>query len=178
MSRGRQVNPWILAAGLAITAALVAVLNSGFGKNPKAVPFALDGKAAPTIMLQDLDERPFDLAEHRGKPVVINFWSTWCQPCKIEHPLLLRAPDMYPDVTFLGVIYSDDASKAKQYLKRAGSAYRHLDDPEGRAAIDYGVAGVPETFFIDTRGTLVHKHTGALTPTALAAAVELARGGQ
>lgn len=172
-----RVNPWIVVVGLLITAPLVAVLYSGFGKDPKAVPFALDGKPAPQIQLVDLDGNAFDLAQHRGKPVVLNFWSTWCQPCKIEHPLLVRAPSMYPDVTFLGVIYSDEPSAARRYLKTAGTSYPHLVDEQGRTAIDYGVAGVPETFFISTDGTLVKKHVGALSPASLAAAIHLARGG-
>ena len=134
-----RVNPWIVVVGLLITAPLVAVLYSGFGKDPKAVPFALDGKPAPQIQLVDLDGNAFDLAQHRGKPVVLNFWSTWCQPCKIEHPLLVRAPSMYPDVTFLGVIYSDEPSAARRYLKTAGTSYPHLVDEQGRERASYRV---------------------------------------
>jgi cytochrome c biogenesis protein CcmG/thiol:disulfide interchange protein DsbE len=177
MSKRRRVNPFVLVVGLAITGALVAVLASGFGKDPHAVPSVLEGKPAPEFTLVDLDGGEISLASLRGKPVVVNFWSTWCMPCKIEHPLLLQAPAAFPDVTFIGVLYADEADAARRYLKREGAAFRHFEDPGGRAALDFGVAGVPETFFIDAEGTIVYKQVGPLDGQTLRVLVDRARSG-
>lgn len=164
-SRG-QVNIGVLLVGLALVAVLLGILASGFGNDPRAVPSVLDSQPAPTFVLSDLDGQTWELARLRGKPVVLNFWSTWCGPCKAEHPLLQQAARMYPDVQFLGVVYADEPEACRRYLAQAGTTYDHLIDPDGRIAIEYGVAGVPETFFIDRDGVIVHKHTGPLSRQA------------
>lgn len=163
----RKVNWPILVGGLAIVGALLAVLASGFGNDPHALPDVRTGTVAPTWTLTDLDGKEWSLDALKGQPVVLNFWSTWCGPCKFEHPYLLEYARQNPDVRFLGIVYSDDPVVVGRYLKAAGSAYPHLVDPGGRAAIDYGVGGVPESFFIDRRGTIAHKHVGPLDPNTL-----------
>lgn len=162
-----KVNVPILVAGLLLVVPLVALLYSGFGKNPNARPSALVGTVAKDFTLVDLDGNPVSLSDFEGEPVVLNFWSTWCGPCKYEHPLLLDAAKQVPEVHFFGVIYSDEPAKIRQYLRREGQAYPHLVDPGNRVAIDYGVTGVPETFFIDRSGTIVHKEAGQLHPYVL-----------
>ena len=167
-----RINWPILVVGLTIVGGLVALLGSGFGNDPHALPDMRTGTQAVPWKLTDLDGKEWSLDELRGKPVVVNFWSTWCGPCKYEHPLLLQAAREVPSVTFLGVIYSDDPSAVKRYLKAAGSAYPHLVDPDGRTAIDYGVGGVPETFFIDRDGLIAYKHVGPLDPPTLKGMLE------
>lgn len=162
-----KVNWKVLLPGLALVLPLVAILASGFGNDPHALPSMLEGRAAPTFALQDLDGAPHTLEGLRGEPVVLNFWSTWCGPCKFEHPLLLQAAGARPDIHFLGVIYSDEPGAVRRYLARAGSAFPHLVDDGNKVAIDYGVAGVPETFFIDRQGVIVYKHVGPLDPGTL-----------
>jgi cytochrome c biogenesis protein CcmG/thiol:disulfide interchange protein DsbE len=170
VSRARpKVNLWVLILGLLVVIPLVALLASGFGTDPSAIRSQIVEREAPDFALVDLDGRPVKLSELRGRSVVINFWSTWCGPCKYEHPMLLQAAERNPDVTFLGVIYQDEAPLIRRYLASQGSAYSHLEDPGGRVAIDYGVTGVPETFFIDRAGTVVHKQNGPLDPTILSA---------
>ena len=170
-ARGK-VNWPILVAGLAIVAGLVAVLASGFGNDPHALPDVRTGTVAPLWKMADLDGQEWSLEALKGEPVVLNFWSTWCGPCKYEHPLLLQAAREVPEVKFLGVIYSDEPDAVRRYLAAKGTAYPHLVDPGGHAAIDYGVGGVPETFFIDRRGTIVHKQVGPLDPTTLKAMLQ------
>lgn len=170
-ARSGGVNLYILVGGLGFTAALVAVLFGGFGRDPKAVPSMLVDKPAPDFALKTLVGDTVQLDDLRGKPVILNFWSTWCQPCKVEHPLLLAVPREYPDVAILGVVYADEPAKVALYLKEAGESYPHLVDPGGRVAIDYGVAGVPETFFIDANGTIVHKQSGPVDAGLLAALI-------
>lgn len=162
-----KVNVPVLIGGLLVTAVLVLMLASGFGHDPRAVPKALEGRVAPAFSLATTDGGTVSLAELRGKPVIINFWSTWCQPCRQEHPLLLTAPAAFPDVVFLGVVYADEPAKVRAYLKTGGQAYPHLIDPGGRVSIDYGVAGVPETYFVDVNGKVVHKEAGPIYPELL-----------
>ncbi len=166
MATGRP-NYKLLVGGLLLVVPFVILLAVSFGRDPRATPDALNGQPAPAFDLIDMDGNPVSLADFQGKPVVMNFWSTWCGPCKIEHPLLLEAPSHFPNVVFLGVVYQDDAAKARVYLDRAGSAYPHLVDPAGRLAVDYGVTGVPETYFIDAEGNIAYKHKGALSPGVL-----------
>lgn len=168
MSSGAKVNKPVLVVGALLIVVLVAILASGFGKDPRAVPSVLEQKPAPTFALTDLDGKTWDLAELKGQVVVLNFWSTWCLPCKQEHPLLLQAAKVYPEVRWLGVIYQDTPEKVRPYLVQKGQAFPHLIDPNGRVAIDYGVAGVPETYFVDRQGTIVLKHVGPLSQDVIA----------
>ncbi|MEZ4323371.1 MAG: redoxin domain-containing protein [Myxococcota bacterium] len=170
--RRGKVNVPILVFGLAVTLAIVAVLGSGFGKDPHRLETdALEGKPAPLFNLVDLEGKPIDLSDYIGKQwVVVNFWSTWCGPCKIEHPHLVQAAEIYPDVKWIGVVYQDDPVKARVFLakKRAADGAdkdfhwnaddTHLIDPSGAMSVDYGVTGVPETFFINPEGIVVKKY--------------------
>lgn len=175
--RAGRVNVGVLVVGMTLAATLVLLLSSGFGKDPKSVPSMLEGKLAPNFSLVDTHGEPFQLDDHRGEVVVINFWSSWCQPCKLEHGLLLRAPAVFKDVTFVGVIYSDETDNAMRYLDKSGETYRHLEDPKGHVAIDYGVAGVPETFFVNADGVITHKQIGPLNGSTLTAAIDRAKRG-
>jgi cytochrome c biogenesis protein CcmG/thiol:disulfide interchange protein DsbE len=161
----------ILAGGLLGTGTLVALLYSGFGTDPMQHEDVMIGKPAATWKLVDLQGQEWSLEALRGKPVVLNFWSSWCLPCKQEHPLLVQAPKLYPDVTFLGIIYSDEPKAIERYIRQHGSGFSHLVDPGGRTAIDYGVGGVPETLFIDKQGTITYKQIGPLDPRTLEALI-------
>ena len=164
----------ILPLGLAVLVPFLWVLWSGFGKDPHAVPDAMTGQAAPAFSTVTLDGEPLALEDLRGRPVVLNFWSTWCIPCKTEHPVLQAGAATYGPrgVVFLGVLYGDEVPKARAFLKDNGEAYPTLDDPEGAMAVDYGVAGVPETFFIDPEGRIVRKVSGPLTSSVLTETLE------
>jgi len=168
------MNWKVLTAGLAITVPLVAVLAAGFGRDPKLRSNALEGTKAHRFSLQTLQGKPFSLDAAAGKSVVVNFWSTWCQPCKVEHPILLRAAETYGPmgVQFVAVLYQDDASKARAFINRSGSYWPTLEDPGGRTAIAYGVAGVPETFFIDANGTIVRKVSGPVSESIMVSTLE------
>lgn len=143
-------------------------LYSGFGRDPHAVPSMLEGKAAPSFQLVDLEGRVVELAALRGRPVLLNFWATWCYPCQAEHALLQATARAHaPELAVFGIIYQDDENAMRRYLAQHPSTYRHLVDPNSAVAIDYGVAGVPESFFIDRAGTVAYKHAGALHPAVM-----------
>ena len=131
------MNWKVLVAGLVPVVALVGVLASGFGKDPKALPSMLEGKAAPPFELITLDGETISLESLKGKPVVLNYWATWCRPCVQEHPVLLQASQVYGPrgVQFIGILYGDEAENASAWLAREGQAYPTLLDPGQRGAI-------------------------------------------
>ena len=153
------MNWKVLLSGLFVIGLLVSVLAIPIikGTDPHALPSVMEGRMAPAFELESLDGEPWNSSELVGKPVVLNFWATWCGPCAQEHPVFLAAARRYPDVAFLGVLYGDEPVKAKRYLAKAGSAYPTLVDPAQRTAMDFGVGGVPETFFVDRQGQIVKK---------------------
>lgn len=126
------------------------------------------------IRWPDLSGKPRGLEVAADRVRVINFWATWCVPCSQEHPLLLEAAQRYQDrgVVFLGVLYGDTADKAVPFLKKHGSAYPNLLDPGQVTAIDYGVGGVPETFFIDKSGMIARKVVGPVSPDEMISTLE------
>lgn len=147
---------------------LLVVLALGFGSNPRATPSVLEGDPAPNFDLQTLDGGSLTLSELEGQPVVLNFWATWCEPCKVEHRHLQTAHRRFGDaVQFVGIVYQDTPAAARKYLDKRRDLFPQVHDAGGRVGVDYGVTGVPETFFINADGRIVKKHTGALTPAAL-----------
>ncbi len=159
------MNRTVLAVGIVIAAALVSVLFLGLGKDPALIESPLIGKPAPTFALRQVGtQNTIDVAQFKGKPVVINFWATWCGPCWEEHPVLVAtARQVQPGVQFLGVVFQDTESKIQGFLDQRGSSYPTVVDEAGKTAIAYGVGGVPETFFLDANGVIVAKYTGPMS---------------
>jgi cytochrome c biogenesis protein CcmG/thiol:disulfide interchange protein DsbE len=155
------MNKRVLVIGAVIAVPLIALLAVAFDFNPQVVASPLIGKPAAAFELRDLGGRSYRLADLQGKPVVINFWSTYCPPCIDEHPLLMAAAKHYGDeVQFLGVVFQDDPDLIRRFVTQLGSWGPTLLDPDGKVAIAYGVYGPPETFFIDRNGVIVDKVIG------------------
>jgi len=162
------MNRTVLIVGVAITLALVAVLFVGLGKDPAEIRSPLIGKPAPEFALKAVGSgQMIDIASLRGKPVVLNFWATWCVPCYQEHPVLVQNAQMIPNVQFIGVVFNDTEDKINAFLRERGSAYPTLLDEQGKTAIEYGVGGVPETYFLNRQGVIVAKFTGPMTTEIL-----------
>lgn len=171
----RGTRRLILAAWLvAGVAALVAFLTVSVGRPAGPVDTPIVGRPAPAFDLQTLDGRRISLAELRGSPVVLNFWASWCIQCREETPLLTAADATYraDGLRILGVIYQDSSESAGDFMARYGQTYPGLLDPDGRTAIDYGVFGIPETFFIDRAGVVRSRQVGALTEAELKRKIE------
>jgi len=174
--RPSRINKRVLLVGAAIVVPLLAVLVANLGRDPHMVRSPLVGRPAPAFSLPPVGGGPaVSLESFRGRPLVINFWATWCVPCFEEQAALTAAARGLRDVVFLGVIYEDEEAKAQAFLKERASPYPSLMDPEARTAIAYGVFGVPETFFIDAQGQIVEKYVGPLQRSTIAELVARTR---
>lgn len=168
-SRGRGRLRWLLVPVLVLPITLL--LGFGFTRDPRALPAAFLNQPAPSFSLVGIDGQRVTSESLRGRPVVINFWASWCLECKKEHPVLMDGHSRYgTDVAFVGVLYQDRVADAVGYLAQNGdSGYPNLIDPDGRLALEFGVTGVPETFFLDANGVVRFKQWGRLTSDILEA---------
>lgn len=166
----RRLMP--VLAPILIFAAVAGLFAMALQKgDPTKIPSALIGKAAPRMTLPAVEGlfrdgapvpglRPADLAT--GQPVVVNFWASWCLPCVEEHPQLV-ALAARTGVKLVGINHKDQAANASKFLGRHGNPYAAVGaDTSGRAAIEWGVYGMPETFIVDGTGTVVFKHVGPI----------------
>lgn len=135
----------------------------------KARPPAELGKPAPFFSLPSLHDpsRSIAIKSLRGRPLVINFWASWCDPCKQEASVLAAAAKSLGGVRFLGVQILDGRDEGMLYERRYKIPYESVRDARGGVAKTYGVTGVPETVFIDARGVVVGKYIGALDAKTL-----------
>ena len=152
-----------LAAFIALAAYFAVALQPGH--DPHQLPSALIDKPAPSFDLPPLGtgERVTSTALP-GQVTVINFFASWCVPCRIEHPLLMRLANQ-DHIALTGIAYKDKPAAAQKLLDDGGNPFRHVGlDLSGRTGIDFGVYGVPETYVIDTTGRIRKKFVGPLNP--------------
>lgn len=157
---------WTVMLGIG---GLVALFAYGFTTDPKLVKSPLVGRPAPNFTITDFNTGDkLTLAELKGKPFILNFWASWCTACREEAVLLEEAHQLYENdqgkVRVIGIAIQDKPADAKAFAKRYGKTYfLALDAEEGDISLNYGLYGVPETFFVDGEGVIRYKQIGALT---------------
>ncbi len=155
-----------LAAFAVLAGYFALALRPGY--DPAALPSALIGKPMPAFDLPALGAGgAVSSAALRGQVVVVNFFASWCVPCRIEHPVLMRLANQ-DKVAITGIAYKDEPDAAAKLLDDAGDPYARVGmDLSGRTGIDFGVYGVPETYVIDRTGRIRKKFVGPLSPEAV-----------
>lgn len=137
-----------------------------FDKNPNDPPSALLNKNLPKFSSINLfDEKETFISENlKGKYTLINFFASWCTPCRAEHHLFFEIKKIMPEIFILGFSHKDNLSDSKKYLEDEGNPYSLVGiDKDGKIAFEFGVFGLPETFLINKEGKIIFKHTGPLT---------------
>lgn len=156
---------WVRLAVVGVIAGgMVSLLAYGFKRDPRYIASPLIGRQAPAFALTLFDGKVIRLEDLRGKVVFLNFWASWCPPCRAEAKTLEAAWKKYKDrgVVFLGIDIQDIEEDARAFIQEFEITYMNGTDNTGRIAIDYGVWGIPETFFIDRQGRITYKHVGGL----------------
>lgn len=171
MRRWLAFLPLAVLVGLGVLFAVFAL-----NRNPQVLPDAMVGKPMPNLALASLDDgQQVKLRELASEgPMLINFFASWCAPCRVEHPILvdLKASG----VRMVGVAYKDKPADSQDFLAQLGDPFAvRLADQDGRAGIEFGVTGVPETYAIGRDGMILAKHSGPLTPADAARLAKLVR---
>jgi len=172
MSGRSRILRW--AIPLAVVPVLV-LLAYGFRTDPRDIPSPLLGRPASPFKLTAFDGKPLSLEALRGQVVIVNFWASWCYPaCYEEAPSLERAWKTYKDhgLVMVGVNYQDKDEPARRFLTQFGHTFPNAPDPGSRVAVDYGVYGVPETYFIDKKGRVRFKQVGPVSDEMLKSQIE------
>ena len=165
---------WVgLAVGVLAVALIVVFAVSERGRRGPPVP-----DFAPEFAGETLDGGEFDMAAQRGRWVVVNFFSTWCVQCVVEHPELVAFNDRYrgdPNIRLVSVVFRDEVEVIDKFFAEHGGDWPIVISNTGRIAIDFGVTAVPETYLVDPLGRVVSKFTGGVTLAGLES--QLARAG-
>ena len=162
MNKTILIIPFIILTAICLFFLIYILL----GKNPNDPPSALLNKNLPSFSSINLyDEEEILLSDSlKGNYTLINFFASWCTPCRAEHHLFFKIKKEIPELYILGFSHKDDLDDSKKYLEEEGNPYSFVGiDRDGKIAFDFGVFGLPETFIINKNGEIIYKHTGPLT---------------
>ena len=177
--RGRTALITAIGVGV-VLAALIAVLATGEPSTSKLADSPLLGRRAPAIAGTSLvSGEEFDLADERGRWVVVNFFATWCVPCREEHPDLVRfaaAHERPDDARVVSVVFSDQPADVERFFAERGGDWPVIDDTTG-VVPSWGVTGVPESYLVDPGGFVVAKIVGGITTEGLEELLARAQAG-
>jgi len=149
---------------------IVFLLMMGGERNPKEIKSVLIGKPVPAFSLPTLQEGEAPLTEaalKTGKPILVNFFASWCAPCRAEHDNLMYLAHE-KGISIIGIAYKDTPEKSAAFLAELGTPFTNVaQDQEGRAGIDWGITGVPETFLVSGDGIIRYRHWGPIVGDGL-----------
>lgn len=166
-SRPRRVGPYVAVGLIALLIPLVIVFATRDTQRSTATDTAL-GEPAPAIVGVGIDGEEFDLDDHRGSWVIVNFFATWCTGCVLEHPELVEFSERHADgsATVVSITFDDDAAAVERFFQERGGEWPVLIDGIDGVAINYGVTAVPETYLVSPAGFVVDKLVGPTGVTA------------
>ena len=167
---GPRRLPRAYYAAAALAPLLVLAAWGGILLARQAVPsMALIGQPAPAFVLADLNGSPLRLEDLRGRPVIVNFWASWCGPCVEEFPLLTKAAAAHQGdgLAVVGIIVRDRSEAARDFMRRMGATWPVAMDPAEGVAAQFGIIGPPDTFFIDRHGLVADRQLGQLSAADL-----------
>ena len=162
--RRRRTAPWIAGLVGVTLVGLVLLLASSPPTNELRDGSPLVGKPAPALVGKTIDGVPFDLASYRGRFVIVNFFASWCIPCKQEHPGLVSLSKHHAaagDLQLVAVLFQDDPDDAREFFRRYGGDWPIVENRDAIAY--YGVRGPPESFLLGRDGTVIYKRVGPFT---------------
>jgi cytochrome c biogenesis protein CcmG/thiol:disulfide interchange protein DsbE len=168
---------WLAVVAAAAVMVIGVVFSQRFGSDPQLQSSPLIGRPVSSVEVPYLEfEGTLDLADLEGEIVVVNFWASWCFNCRVEHEALITAAGDYSElgVTFVGVNHQDTPGNAAAFLDELGRSPQtlYVEDAGSRLALEFGILGLPETFFIDRDGTIVGKVTGPVSYPLVADTIE------
>lgn len=169
--RHRRRNTLLLAGGLAVVvAAFAVVLVTRTPAATRSVESPLIGKPAPALDAPTVDGGRVNIADFRGRWVLVNYFATWCVPCRLEHSDLVRFAQRHKslgDAEVIGVVFADSFEAVRGFRRDNGGDWPMAEDPDGKIALGWGVTGVPESFFVDPAGIVRAKVLGGVTESRL-----------
>ena len=177
----RRVAPWIAGATALVLVFVIYVAATSKPASSRIADSPLLGQNAPAAASAVVSGPSQTLADLRGKYVLVNFFATWCVPCRKEHPELVQFATRHAvtaDAAVLQVVYGDRTSTVRSFLDKNGGDWTVLDDPTGSIALDWGVRGLPESYLVDPDGVVLAKITGGATAESLERLLRRAEAGQ
>lgn len=161
--------PSALAAVVAVAALASGCGAAGLGGDATRPLVPTTERApAPPVSVPGLDGgRPLTLIAHRGTPVILNFWASWCEPCQQEMPALIAFSEEHPDLDVLGIAVNDDLSDSRRFATRLKIPFELGSDRSGAVAESFGATGLPVTVIIDEKGLVADTFFGEITRTQL-----------